>query len=59
MLLNLKNTMTDRHSVNNCMDDLLEQWKMEIARVTIDGFNEIIKKYSFNKFIVSCAGRSK
>ena len=41
MLLNLKNTMTDRHSVNDCVDDLLEQWKTEIAKVTIDGFNEI------------------
>ena len=38
MLLNLKNTMTDRHSVNDCVDDLLEQWKTE---VTIDGFNEM------------------
>ena len=41
MLLNLKNTMTDRHSVNDCVDDLLEQWKTEIAKVTIDGFNEM------------------
>ena len=23
------------------MDDLLEQWKIEIAKVTIDGFNEM------------------
>ena len=41
MLLNLKNTMTDRHSVNYCVDDLLEQWKTEIAKVTIDGFNQM------------------
>ena len=40
MLLNLRNTMTDRHSANNCVDDLSEQWKMKIAKVTIDGFNE-------------------
>ena len=41
MLLNFKNAMTDRHSINDCVDDLLEQWKMEIARVTSDGFNEM------------------
>ena len=41
MLLNLKNTMTDRCSVDDCVDDLLEQWKTEIAKVTIDGFNEM------------------
>ena len=33
MLLNLKNTMTDRHSVNDCVNDLVEQWKMEIPKV--------------------------
>ena len=33
--------MTDRHSVNDCVDDLLEQWKTEIGKVTIDGFNEM------------------
>ena len=43
MLLNLKNTMTDRHSVNDCVDDLLEQRKTEIAKVTIDGFNEMVE----------------
>ena len=41
MLLNLKNTITDKHSVNDYVDDLLEQWKMEIANVTNDGFNEM------------------
>ena len=41
MLLNLKNTMADRHSVSDCVDDLLEQWKIEIRKVTIDGFSEI------------------
>ena len=41
MLVNLKNTMTDRHSVNDYVDDLLEQWKMEIANVTNDGFNDM------------------
>ena len=41
MLLNLKNIMTDRHSMNDCVDDLLEQWKTEIATVTVDGFNEM------------------
>ena len=41
MLLNLINIMTDRHSVNDCVDELLEQWKIEIAKVTIDGFDEV------------------
>ena len=41
MLLNHKDTMTKRHSVNDSVDDLLEQWKMEIAKVRIDGFNEM------------------
>ena len=40
MLLNFKNTMTDRHTVNDCVADLLEQWKTEIAKVTIDAFSE-------------------
>ena len=40
MLLNLRNTINDRHSANNCVDDLLEQWKMKIVKVTVDGFNE-------------------
>ena len=33
--------MTDRPSVNDCVDDLLEQQKTEIAKIIIDGFNEI------------------
>ena len=41
MLLNCKNTMADRHSVIDCEDDLSEQWKMEIAKVTTDVFNEM------------------
>ena len=40
-LLNLMNTMTNMHSVKDCVDDLLEQWKTEIAKVAIDGFNEM------------------
>ena len=40
MLVNFKNTMTDRHTVNDCVADLLEQWKTEIAKVTIDAFSE-------------------
>ena len=35
--------MTDRHTINDCVDDLLEQWKMELAKVAIDGFNEMIE----------------
>ena len=41
MSLNLKNTMTGRHNVNDCIDDLLELCKIEIAKVTIDGFSEM------------------
>ena len=41
MLLNLINIMTDRHSVNDCVDELVEQWKIEIAKGTIDGFDEV------------------
>ena len=41
MLLNRKNIMADRHSVIDCEDDLSEQWKMEIAKVTTDVFNEM------------------
>ena len=41
MLLNLKNTMTDRHSVNDRVDDLLEQCNTEIAKVPTDGFKEM------------------
>ena len=41
MLLNLNNTMTDRHSMNDCVDDLLEQLKTQIAKVRSDGFNEM------------------
>ena len=33
--------MTDRHNVNDSVDDLLEQWKTEIAKITVDGFNEL------------------
>ena len=48
MLMNIKNTMTDRHSVNNNVDDLLEEWKAEIAKISIEGFenmSENDKKY--------------
>ena len=27
--------------MNDCVNDLLEQWKTETAKVTIDGFNEM------------------
>ena len=41
MLLNLKNTMTDRRSVNDRVDDLFEQCNTEIAKVPTDGFKEM------------------
>ena len=41
MLLNLKNAMTDRHSVNSCVDNLLQQLETEIAKVINDGLNEM------------------
>ena len=33
--------MVNRHSINYCVDDVLELWNMEIAKVAINGFNEI------------------
>ena len=33
LLLNIKNTMTGRHSVNDRADDMLEKWKTEVAKV--------------------------
>ena len=41
MLLNLKHAMTDRHSVNSCVDNLLQQWETELAKVITDGLNEM------------------
>ena len=33
--------MTDRHSVNDCVDDMLEKWKTEVAKVSVSGFEEM------------------
>ena len=33
--------MVNRHSINYCVDDVLEQWNIEIAKVAINGFNEM------------------
>ena len=41
LLLNIKNTMTDRHSVNDCVDDMLEKWKTGVAKVLVNGFEEM------------------
>ena len=41
LLLNIKNTMTYRHSVNDCVDDMLEKWKTEVAKVSVSGFEEM------------------
>ena len=41
LLFNIKNTMTDRHSVNDCVDDMLEKWKTEVAKVSVSGFEEM------------------
>ena len=49
LLLNIKNTMTDRHSVNNCIDYMLEKWKTEVVKVSVSGFEEMNE--SAKKFI--------
>ena len=36
-----KNTMTDWHSVTDCVYNLLEQWKTEIGKVANDSLNEM------------------
>ena len=41
LLLNIKNTMTDRHNVNDCVDDRLVKWKTEVAKFSVGGFEEI------------------
>ena len=33
--------MTDRHSVNDCVDDMLEKWKNEVTKVSVSSFEEI------------------
>ena len=40
-LLNIKNTMTDRYSVNDCVDDMLEKWKSEVTKVSVSSFEEM------------------
>ena len=52
-ILCIKNTMTDRHSFNDCVDDMLEKWKTEVAKVSVNGFeemNESVKKI-YNQLI--------
>ena len=47
LLLNIKNTVTDRHSVNYSVDDMMDKGKTEVAKVSVSGFeemNESIKK---------------
>ena len=41
LLLNIKNTMTDRHIVNDCVDDMLEKWKSEVAKVSVSSFEKM------------------
>ena len=31
----------DRHSVNDCVDDMLEKQKTVVAKVTLNGFEEM------------------
>ena len=40
-LLNIKNTMRDRYSGNDCVDDMLEKWKTEVAMVSVSDFEKI------------------
>ena len=41
LLLNIKNTMRDRYSGNDCVDNMLEKWKTEVAKVSVSGFEKI------------------
>ena len=41
LLLNIKNTKMDRHSVNDCVDDMLEKQKTVVAKVALSGFEEM------------------
>ena len=43
LVLNIKNAMIDRHCVNDCVDDMLQKWKTEVAKVSISGFEEMNK----------------
>ena len=62
LLLNIKNAMTDRHSVNDCVDDMLEKWKTEVAKVSFSYFEEMsesawkiytsVNKLKFNLYIL-------
>lgn len=43
--------MVNRHSINYCVGDVLEQWNIEIAKVAINGvlmkWMKTSKKYSY------------
>ena len=41
LLMNIKNTKMDRHGVNDCVDDMLEKQKTVVAKVTLNGFEEM------------------
>ena len=41
LVLNIKNTMTDRHSTNYCVDQLLETWRKELASKSIKDFSSL------------------
>ena len=33
--------MRDRYSGNGCVDNMLEKWKTEVAKVSVSGFEKI------------------
>ena len=39
-LAKLQNTMTDRHIVNDCVDDMLEKWS-EVDKVSVSSFEKM------------------
>ena len=43
LLLIIENTMADRHSVNDSVDDMFEKWKTEVAKVSVSAFEEMNK----------------
>lgn len=41
LVLNIKNTMTDRHITNYCVDQFLETWRKELASKSIKDFSSL------------------
>ena len=41
LLFSFRNTMTDRHVTNSCVDKMLEEWRTELAPTLYDNFNSM------------------